>query len=376
MIRPRHIRNFDWAFFVTFLLLCVIGLVFVWSARSTLQPGGIDYGTQTLKRQIQWMLVSAIALIAVLFFDYELYRRHAYLIYAVGIAALIMVALVGKVENNARRWIQAGPFRVQPSEFVKIAVVLGVARFLMYRRAHRRLTGLAVPVVLAAVPAAMIALQPDLGTAMVLAPMLFTMLYASGARVKHLLWMAASGVPAALWLWFFRMEDYQKARITSFINPQSDAMRTGFHIIQSIIAIGSGGWTGKGFAGGSQHLLRLVPAAHTDFIFAVIAEEWGFFGGLMVILLFFILFTKAVDIAAKTREPFGRLVIVGCATILAVQVAVNIGMTMRLCPITGLTLPFVSYGGSSLLSSTIMAGLILNVGMRRKRVVAPDDFSS
>lgn len=364
----------DWVFLGTVVALCGVGLIFIWSAASGVRSDGLVHGDRTMLRQAQWLVISILVAGAVLLIDYELFRKHAYAIYSLGLASLVFVLVFGAQVRGATRWIRIAGFQIQPSEFVKIAVVLALARFLMYRRSQRTFSGIIAPFVITLVPVGLILIQPDMGTSLVFIPALFAMLYAAGARVRHLALYAGAGLAMAPVLWFFKMNEMQRGRILSFIDPQKDAMDTGFHIIQSIIAIGSGGVTGKGLGSGTQNLLNLVPAAETDFIFSVIAEEWGLLGGLMVLALFFILFTRGIDIAAKTREPFGRLVVVGCLAIIAFQVVVNIGMTMRLCPITGLTLPFVSYGGSSLLSSSIMAALILNVGMRYKQVVAPDDF--
>jgi rod shape determining protein RodA len=355
-------------------VLCFLGLAFIWSASSVLTPDGVVHPSRLLKQQAVWLLVGLAAAAGILLLDYNLIKNLAYLLYGVGIGLLILVFLFGTPIRGAQRWLKLGGYQLQPSELVKIAVVLALARYLMYRRNYRTLPGLIPPFLLVLIPMGLIIVQPDLGTASVLLPALFAMLYAAGARMKHLLVTVAAGLASLPLLWFTVMSEFQRNRILAFLSPQHDALRTGFHTIQSLIAIGSGGLLGKGFAAGPQNLLNLVPAAHTDFIFAVIAEEWGLMGGLMVLVLFFILFSRGVEIAGKTREPFGRLAVVGGVTILAFQTALNIGMTMRLCPITGVTLPFVSYGGSSLLSSFIMVALILNVGMRTKQVVAPDDF--
>lgn len=374
MITWRHLRDGDWLLFATVCALIFMGLAFIWSATSVLTPDGVVNSGDVLRHQLVWAVVSLIAFIAALWLDYDAMRDVAYLVYGVGLGVLVFVLMFGRPIRGAQRWVEIGGYQFQPSEFMKIAVVLALARYLMYRNNYRTLTGLVAPFLIVLVPMGLIIKQPDLGTASVLLPALFAMLYAAGARPKHLLATVAAGFACLPVLWFTVMSQFQKERIIAFISPSADAMRTGYHTIESIIAIGSGGWTGAGFAQGPQNLVNAVPAAHTDFIFAVIAEEWGFAGGLMVLFLFLILFTRAAEIAGKTREPFGRLVVIGCTTMLAFQVAVNIGMTMRLCPITGVTLPFVSYGGSSLLSSAIIAALILNVGMRRKQVVAPDDF--
>jgi rod shape determining protein RodA len=375
MITRKELAEFDWILFSAMLVLCFIGLAFVFSSAAKMEPEtGIVKSAGYLKRQAQWLGVSGIALIAVVFFHYNLFRKWAYVIYSIGILALLYVPWHGTMVKGARRWIDLLGNRVQPSEFMKLAVVLALAHYLMYSRRHRTLFGLIPPFLLVLVPTGLIMIQPDLGTAMVLPPALFAMLYVAGAQLKHLLMTIGGGLACAPIMWFTIMSDFQRARITTFINLGSDPHHLqgqAFQTVQSIIAISSGGLTGKGFAQGSQNLLDLVPEASTDFIFTVIVEEMGFIGGLMVMTLFFILLSRCAEIAARTREPFARLVCVGIVTMMAFQTLINIGMTMRLCPITGVTLPFLSYGGSSLLSSVVMMSLVLSIGMRKKYVSVP-----
>jgi cell division protein FtsW (lipid II flippase) len=252
---------------------------------------------------------------------------------------------------------------------------LALARYLAYRRDYRRVAGLIPPLLLVVLPMGLILVEPDLGTSLVLIPALFVMLYMAGASLKHLSAVAAMGAACAPVMYFFVMGPAQRGRITAFLSPDRDPFGAGWHLRQSLAAVASGGATGEGFSSGAPVLLNRGFAAHTDFIFAVIAHEWGFVGGLAVILLLFLFFSRGLEIAGSTREPFGRLLVVGFLTMLAFQALVNVGMTLRLCPITGITLPFISYGGSSLLVCFVMAALVLNVGMRRKAVIAPEDFA-
>jgi len=365
----RAIKNFDWLLLATALILTSLGIAFIWSSTHW-EPARSGVPAA---QQFRWFGVSLLALLACLSFDYSRLTNLAYPIYLiveVGLA-LVLVPGVGVEHQNARRWIEFGGFSLQPSELMKVAVVLALARRLMYRKLERGADELAVPLLIGLVPMGLILVEPDLGTALVLLPTMFAMLYAAGARPRHLLALVAMGIAAAPVMWFFVMGKAQRGRITAFVSPEADLRGAGWHLRQSLAAVSSGGVTGTGFSSGSPVVLNRGFAAHTDFIFAVIANEWGFLGALAVLLLLFLFLSRGMEIASSTREPFGRLVVVGLLTSLGFQALVNIAMTVRLCPITGITLPFVSYGGSSLLICFVMAALILNVGMHRKAVFAP-----
>ena len=367
MFDARAIRRVDKLFLSAVVLLTLIGIAFIWSTTHY-----ITFRTHLAQTQVKWLCMSLVVFVIVLAVDYKHLRTLAYPIYILTLAALAYVLLFGEVRQHARRWITLFGYNLQPSEFAKIAVVLALARYLQYRRDHRKLTGLILPFLMVLVPMGLIVREPDLGTTLVFLPALFVMLYVAGASVKHLGAVVAAGVVCAPLMWRYAMSPRQQGRILGFIDPLARASREGWHVRQSLAAIVSGGWTGEGFASGSPVLLNRGFAAHTDFIFSVIAHECGFLGALVVLLLLFLLFSRGVEIAGATREPFGRYACAGLLTILAFQTLVNIGMTIRLCPITGLTLPFVSYGGSSLLSCFVMAAIILNVGMRRKAVMVPE----
>ena len=366
MFDVRAIRRLDKLFLIAILLLSLIGIAFIWSTTHY-----ITYRTHLAQTQVKWLAISLVAFAAILTVDYKHLRTLAYPIYILTVLALIYVLVFGEVRQNARRWITLFGYNLQPSEFAKIAVVLALARYLQYRRNQRKLTGLIVPFLIVLVPMGLIVVEPDLGTTLVFLPALFVMLYVAGASVKHLGAVVAAGAACAPLMWIYAMSPRQQGRILGFINPLGYASREGWHVRQSLAAIVSGGWTGQGFSSGSPVLLNRGFAAHTDFIYSVIAHETGFLGAVVVLLLIFLMFSRGVEIAGVTREPFGRYVCAGLLTILAFQTLVNIAMTIRLCPITGLTLPFVSYGGSSLLSCFMMAAIILSVGMRRKAVMAP-----
>ena len=368
MLSSRDLRHFDWLLFLTVLALVLLGVGFIWSATRD-HP----VHARMAVKQLYWLVVSLVAFVVVVSVDYDRFGRLAYPLYAAVVVALVLVLFIGQEWNNARRWFSLFGFHAQPSELSKIVAVLALARYLMYRKNYRKLTGLIPPMLIVLVPMGLVLIEPDLGTALLFLPALFVMLYVAGASLRHLGVVAGGGVACLPLLWSF-MSATQKGRILGFLWPEKDPLGSGWHLRQSLAAITSGGMTGNDYASASPVLHSKGFAAPTDFIFSVIAHTWGFLGALAVLLLLLLLFSRVTEIAGATREPFGRLVVVGLGTMLAFQTLVNIGMTVRLCPITGLTLPFVSYGGSSLLTCFIMAGFIINIGMRRKPVVAPEDF--
>ena len=374
----ESLRRFDWALLACAVGLTVLGIAFIHSATFGRAEGNIPSGSRHVLSarawgQTQWALIALVAFVAVAAVDYTVWMRWSYLFYGAGIVALVLLIGYGVTLGGSRRWFRIGPRLVQPSEFMKVAFVLSLARYLMFGKNRQILQGLLVPFLLALVPMLFVLKQPDLGTSLLFLPVLFAMLYVAGARPRHLWTMIGLGASCAPLLWCFYMTAPQKARITAFISPEADPRGAGYQLIESLIAIGTGGLAGKGYMQGSQNLLKKVPALHTDFILTAICEEWGFLGGALVVALYLVMFYRMFSIAARTREPFGRLVVVGGASLLAFQTVVNIGMTMRLCPITGLTLPFVSYGGSSLLTCFILLGLIAGIGVRPKVVMVPDD---
>jgi cell division protein FtsW (lipid II flippase) len=297
--------------------------------------------------------------------------------------------------NGAYGWINCGPMALQPAELTKIAFILVLARYLRFRSNYRTLTGLLPPFLLAMIPTGLILLQPDLGTALVFIPALFAMLFVAGARMRHLMVIVSLGVALAPIMWLSGMcrepgcticpslpvlrhlpqfvKHYQRARVYSLFSDDPDVLQgTGFQQERALIALGSGGVLGKGF--GTVPVGKHVPEAHNDMIFALIGEQFGLLGSAVVLGAYLILFAAGIEVASKTREPFGRLIAVGIVSLLAGQTFLNLAVCMRLMPVTGITLPFVSYGGSSLLASYIAVGLLLNVGQNRPLVMARDSF--
>jgi rod shape determining protein RodA len=298
--------------------------------------------------------------------DYQYLGRGAYLLLALGILLLIAVFMVGRVASGARRWLVLGPLSFQPSEAVKVFLVLSFAQYFTEarRQGGLRCRDLLIPLFMVGVPFALVAKQPDLGTALVLFFMACILIFASGFPLKILLSIMGGGLIIMPIGWNF-LKDYQKVRIITLLNPDFDPLGAGYHSWQSKIAIGSGGFWGKGFLAGTQSGLNFLPEKHTDFIFAVFAEEWGFVGTAALIVLYLSLVLRGISIAYTSKDRLGSLIATGVVAMLSVYILFNIGMTVGLTPVVGLPLPLFSYGGSSMLATMVAIGLLLNIRMRR-----------
>ncbi|HHT9119941.1 MAG TPA: rod shape-determining protein RodA [Candidatus Hypogeohydataceae bacterium YC41] len=365
MLSKRLIRGFDWLVFISICGLFTIGFFFIWSAASQ----GHAF------KQLIWMGLGLGVFFGLLFLNYLTIVRHAYIYYLLGIISLAAVLFLGASIRGSRRWFDLGPINFQPSEFIKIILVLALARYLMYKNSYKKFHVLAVSLAFTIVPLILILMEPDLGTGMTLLPIFFAMVFVTGARIKHFLLLIPIALASLPLMWFVILKGYQKDRFLGFIWANTDQdLGTTYHRLQALIAVGSGGVLGQGWGQGVQTQLRGLPEAHTDFIFAAIAEEWGFLRTLLVILLFMAFLAGTLGIARRTRDPVGRLILTGLAAMFASQGLINMSMVLGLAPITGINLPFVSYGGSSLLSSFIALSLIINVGMRSKVVLSKEDF--
>jgi rod shape determining protein RodA len=358
----RLITHFEWLMPLVALAVCALGVMTVYSA--THVPGAQGFSPLAI-RQLMWLGGGVAAMIAVLAFDYRRLERSAAIVYALVLAGVLIVPVIGRVGGGSRRWIPLGPFSIQPSEFMKLALVVLLARY--FARTYESRLGLraaVLPLVLTAVPAAAILAQPDLGSAAMLVIVALTMLLLGGVRLRWLFAMAAPLVVAAPLLWK-HLKTYQQRRILTFLNPEMDPLGAGYHVIQSKIAVGSGMLWGKGFLRGTQNHLNFLPEQHTDFIFSVFAEEWGFVGAAVLVALYLVLVLRGVVIAARARDRFGVLLVLGLTSVVFWQAVINVGMTTGLLPVVGIPLPFFSYGGSSLLCLLVGVGLAMNVSMRR-----------
>lgn len=358
-IDRRLLQNVDWL-----LLACTAGLL----AMSAVTLSNLNVGragSGVVFRQLVWVGVGFFVLLIIASLDYRRLVQMAPLLYVLGLAALVTVFLLGRSVSGARRWIVMGPFSVQPSEMFKLAFVLMIAWWLTSRWASplgRITLALMVPII--AVPFVLIVKQPDLGTALLLLPVTVALLVGAGARLRLLGGLVLAGLSALPLAWLV-MKDYQRERIMVYLDPFRDPLGSAYNVIQAKIAIGSGQLLGKGVAGATQSRLAFLPERHTDFIFAVFAEMWGFVGCLVLLVCYVLLLLRGFDIAAAAREPVGRLVALGATGLLASQVLINVGMVTGLLPVVGIPLPFMSYGGSSMVVSLAALGLLLSVRMRQ-----------
>jgi rod shape determining protein RodA len=363
MIDRRMLLNIDWMLLLLVFVIGACGLVTVYSATNGRLETHLD---DLYVKQIYWFCAGLVLMVLVILVDYQHLGRGSYLLLAFGIVLLVAVFAFGRVASGARRWLTVGPLLVQPSEIVKVFLVLSFARYFteIRRDGGLRLRDLLVPCVMLLVPFVLIAKQPDLGTALVLFFVACALVFASGFPLKILLSLMGVGLIALPIGWIF-LQDYQKVRVITLLNPDFDPLGAGYHSWQSKIAIGSGGFWGKGFLAGTQSGLNFLPEKHTDFIFAVFAEEWGFVGTAVLLVLYMALILRGLSIAYSSKDRLGSLIATGVVTMLSVYILFNIGMTVGLTPVVGIPLPLFSYGGSSMLATMIAIGLLLNIRMRR-----------
>jgi len=357
---------FEWQLILISLALTGIGIALIYSATSPMA----DSGRTFVVRQMTWFSLGVVLMAMLLLLDYHVLERWGLWFFVFVVAALVTVWAVGKVTSGSRRWIELGLMRFQPSEFAKLAVVIILAKIFDERGGRGPLEPweLIRPLSYAAVPFGLVLIQPDLGTAGVIFLIAVSMIFFVGLDRRTMLWIggvALAAIPVFLLFGERLLMDYQKRRLLTFMYPDYDPLGAGYHIIQSQIAIGSGGILGKGFLKGTQNQLMFLPVKHTDFIFSILAEEWGFLGCVGVLALFLALFMRGLSIAGKARDNFGALLAFGCTSILFWHVVTNVGMVMGLLPVVGVPLSFLSYGGSSLICSFLAISILVNVSTRR-----------
>jgi rod shape determining protein RodA len=364
MFDRKLFREFDRTLLFVTLIMGLAGLLTIYSSTHT---RSLSLSESYAFRQANWMLLGLSMMLVMVNISYQRFIDIGYAVYIVNVLLLCGILAVGSVRLGAQRWFSIGTFAFQPSEFIKLSLILALASYIGGRKERMvEIKSLFMPLILFAIPFMLVLVQPDLGTALLLLPILFAMLLAGGARIRYLATMVVMGL-ISLPLFWHMLRDYQKQRLMVFINPNIDPLGAGYTIIQSKIAIGSGGLFGKGWLSGTQSKLNFLPERHTDFIFSVIGEEWGLLGALALLLLYFILIKRAFIIADLTRDMYGKLIATGITVMLAFQVIINISMTIGLMPVVGIPLPLVSYGGSSLIATLIAVALLLNVGMRRSK---------
>ena len=394
-------QKIDIVLLISVLGLLVMGLLALYSSSSTVITEG--YGTNYFFKQLVWIGIGLVIMTIIIFLPNKLIYESAYILYGISLFLLVVVIFFGSVGQGAERWLRLGPLYIQPSEIAKLTTILAVARFISQDKINlNTFKDFMIASSFILVPFIFIVRQPDLGTAMVFGAIALPMFYWAGLKGSNVLLilmpfliMLASFqfysflilmIILVLYLAYSRksktvsvvnflanismglltpvlwnhLKEYQRNRIKIFLNPEADPRGAGYQIIQSKVAIGSGGFTGKGFLQGSQTQLRFLPEQHTDFIFAVIGEEFGFIGVVIGLVLFFVFLMRGIFIATIVKSRFNSIVAVGIVTVIAFHVVVNIGMTIGLFPVTGLPLPFLSYGGSALLTNMVMAGILLN----------------
>lgn len=356
--------RFDLNFAFVIFALNLIGMINLYSATH-----GIFHRdkTELFWMQGAWLAMGWLIYLGVTLLDYRIFVRLSYIFYTLNLVALLAVDVIGKVSLGAQRWLDLGFFRYQPSETMKLIMVLVLARILMNRDVHKGMgiKELLLPGILALVPFVLVVKQPDLGTAMLLMFISVTMFMFVGVRKFILIFTVIFGVVAAPIVWNFGMKEYQKNRVLTFLSPGRDPRGTGYNSIQSKIAVGSGRVLGKGFRKGTQSQLEFLPERHTDFIFSVLSEEHGFIGSSVTLGLFVVLYLMSIRIAMQARDKIGALVVIGVLAYMFWHVFVNMGMVIGLLPIVGAPLPLISYGGSSLMSTMLGLGLISSVAYRR-----------
>ena len=365
MMDRRLIENFDWSIIWVLMGIICVGLLSIYSALyNQIQA----HPTHNLFiRQLVWLCAGFTLMFCSLLGDYQQLKRVSLWLYLLALFLLIAVLLIGKDVNGSKRWLELGGFQFQPSEFMKITIVIYLASYFSSQEAspYPDLKKLALPMLLILIPVLVILAQPDLGTAITILAISATIIFFVGIRWRYIISGVLLIVPLIYPVWEHVLKPYQKRRILILLRPDLDPLGAGYHIRQSKIAIGSGMLWGKGFLNGTQNKLHFLPEKHTDFIFSVWAEEWGFVGCFVLLTLFALLILLCLRVARRSKDRYGSLLVVGMTALVLWQVLINIGMVIGLLPVVGITLPFVSYGGSSLIALCLAIGLIENVSMRR-----------
>lgn len=372
-IDRRLIKNFDWITFLIVISLAIIGIMTIYSA--TRPPLGVGEHPDFYLKQILWLFISTAVLFIVVSIDYIWLYRISYPLYGLGLLLLLIVIFGGRTSMGAQRWLSIGPISFQPSEFFRIFFILVFSSYLtnMGRNSVDKISMKSL-FIFGILPLILLIKQPDLGTAILLMSLFVVLSLSKGISKKIITVIVIIGlisIPFLGHIFWEGLKDYQKNRLVAFIDPDVDPAGIGYHINQSKISVGSGGFFGKGYLKGTQGPLRFLPEKHTDFIFSVFAEEWGFAGSILLLVIYLMLFLRGLDTAMRAKDEFGRLTALGITAMFFVYFCVNIGMTLGIMPVVGVPLPFVSYGGTALLSNFIAAGILINIRTRRFELFYP-----
>lgn len=363
-VNRRGLDTFDWCFLGVIMAIISVGILSIYSVTNPQTTTGFPI----YLKQATWMVVGSLAFLVAVGIDYHKLARLSYLLYGIGLILLIIVLIAGKTSRGSQRWIPLGPFAVQPSEFIKIPLLLMLAAY--YGAATRKgwLRRLIIPGLIVLPGFLLILKQPDLGSSLGFLAIFLVVILTVGMKSKAFGFVVLAALMLFPFAWggvWGSLHEYQQDRILSFVDPNSDPGGKGYHGLQSRIAIGSGQLLGKGLYGGTQTQFKFLPEGHTDFVFAVFAEEWGFIGSIVILSLYILLFLMGLEIAFKAKDIVGTLLAVGVVTMIAFGVIVNIAMTSGLAPVVGIPLPLMSYGGSAMVVNLTALGLLLNVKRRR-----------
>ncbi len=356
-------EHFDWTLFLVASVLAVIGVVNLYSATSVSRASLSEVYIQ----QVYWLVSGGILAMLVTSIDYRHFERFGYALYGFGIVLLVLVFVLGKDIRGSSRWIYIGSFSLQPSEFMKLFLIIAVAKFLHDdpKSEGRTLRDLAIPALIASVPMVLVLAQPDLGTALILMLIFVTICALTRIAWKSLVTLVLGVAVLSPLVWTYVLKDYQKSRITAFLNPDANILGSGWHAHHAKVAIGNGGIFGQGFMRGTQNQFHFLPDQYSDFPFAVFAEDWGLVGCLVLVSLYGFLVLWAIRVAATAKDRFGAVLAIGVGSLIFWHAFFNLGMVTGLLPVVGVTLPLFSYGGSSVLTILMGVGLLMNVSMRR-----------
>ena len=355
--------HFDWALFLAAAALAVIGVVNLYSATSVART----MYQEVYLQQVYWLVGGGIFATIVAAIDYRHYERFGYALYAFGVVLLVLVFILGREIRGSSRWIYIGSFSFQPSEFMKLFLIIALAKYLHNdpKSEGRTLKDLIVPAAIAAVPTVLVGLQPDLGTALILGLIFVSIVAVTRIQTRSVVILAIAGAIVAPLFWTYGLKGYQSERITAWLNPEKNVLSFNWDPNHARIAIGNGGWTGQGFMKGTQNQFLFLHEQHSDFPFPVFAEDWGFLGSCGLVALYAFLVMWALRVAATSKDRFGAVIAVGVSGLIFWHAIFNLGMVTGLLPVVGVTLPLFSYGGSSVLTVLIGIGLLMNVSMRR-----------
>jgi rod shape determining protein RodA len=365
-IDRRLIKNFDWAMLSITVVLVLIGIVTIYSAT---RPLSAEEHPAFYIKQASWLILGIAALFLTVTFDYVWLNRFSLYLYIMGIVLLLSVFVIGKTGMGAQRWLSFGPISFQPSEFFKLIYIIMLSKYLSIKESPINASVFFRTFFLIAfLPFILLIKQPDLGTALIILIIFVSLVLIKGLNKKVLILFVIIGVISLPFLGniiWGGLKDYQKSRLVAFMEPQVDPTGIGYHLNQSKITVGSGKFFGKGYMQGTQGPFRFLPEKHTDFVFAIFAEEWGFLGSILLLFLYLILILRGLDTTSKAKDDFGRFLALGITLMFSIYFFVNVGMTLGIMPVVGIPLPFMSYGGTALLSNLISLGILINIRTRR-----------